>query len=285
MDEKTFLQYWQTVAIQARQEASNLLGFGGRILALFVGSTATGIVAMAAGATIMTALETGLITAAIWLFIWLLFFMWKAAQQPVIMHNSQNSRMDEIATELATIKDSRPNLVLHGLPHKDTRNLRDIQSNLFRPEYFHVSFKNSPNIRTEQATARGVIAQLTYYNDQRQLIGPINGRWADTPQPGALPPLTPRRPLLPVDFESSGLEHQLTVAMKHREDDAIYAVNNDCYDYPAWKVPGFVMNEQKVFVRVRLSGDNVNDLDFWLLLEDVQGDWNIALTEPLDLAG
>lgn len=191
--------------------------------------------------------------------------------------------------ELEGIKNVRPNLEVFGMPYGDTRPLVQQrpgdQPTITDINCFHLSFANNPKNRVEQATARKVFAQLTYYGPSRKkLVGPINGRWGDTEQPGTRSLFSPNRDLLSVDFESSGLSHELNLAIKHPQEKTIYAFNNDSYPYPGWRNPAFAIKSNKIVIRVRLSGENVDDKDWWVLLESRRNSQTISLTEPLDLS-
>lgn len=286
MDEKTFFQYWLTVAKKAKQEASKSLGMFGRFLALIVSSIVTSFVAILISGTPTTAIATGIITAFIWLVVWVLFFTLKVTQQPIIIHNEQVGKLTDLSAKLEAINNHKPYLVPYGLPYKDRRLLTNGQATFAtsNPEFFHVSFANNPKNRTEQATARNVVAWLTFYDAQERLMQPIIGRWSSAEQPTTRSIFDTGRDLLPVDFGANGLPHELTVAMKHSSDHVIYAFNNNTYAYPDWRKPEFLIDRKLIYIHVRLTGDNIGDIDFWFLLKNTQDSWDITQTESPNLS-
>jgi hypothetical protein len=115
------------------------------------------------------------------------------------------------------------------------------------------------------------------------LIGPIPGRWADSKQPMNRDIFTSNRDLLPINFAPSGLPQVLTVAMKYPEEDTIYACNNDSYHYKGWKNPAFVLDSEIILIHVLLKGDNVDDAEWCLLLDNEGKSQSISLIDCPEL--
>lgn len=211
------------------------------------------------------------IQIALWLAVLLLFL-----QVGILFFDSER------------VKNIRPKIEPYEIPFADMRPMiqtKGKKTQMVGPLiFFHMRFSNNPVMRVEQATARKVFAQISYYNDsKRRLVGPIFGRWGDTEQPGTRSPFDPNRDLLSVDLESSGLPRELNLALKYPDENVIYAFNNDSYVYSGWKNPSFILKEKQVFIHVRLSGENVDDSDLWILLENKGKSLTLQPTSPLDL--
>jgi hypothetical protein len=194
-----------------------------------------------------------------------------------------------LGLELQSIQNARPQLEVYDVPYEDERPLITAingkpTGHVTTIQCFHIRFADNPKLRVEQSTARKVFADLTFYTASgKRLIGPIHGRWGDTEQPASRSLFTPNRDLLSVDLESSGLPRELNLAIKHLDDDVIYAFNNDSYSFSGWRHPNFRMTQKKIFIHIELSGENVDDYDVWVLLRPDLKRERITLTDPLDL--
>jgi len=195
--------------------------------------------------------------------------------------------------ELEGIKNARPKLVIFAPPNWETRPLgHEVTTEkgpafqiLWQIDCFNMTFANNPKIRSEQSTARNVVAGLTYYDQSgHALMNSIFGRWGDTDQPASRPLLASTRDLLGVDIEANGSPRELNLAIKHQSENTIYAYNNDSVHAQGWKRPDFAINENRIFIHVRLTGENVDNTDFWVLLENNQNVWTINLAQPLKLS-
>lgn len=207
-------------------------------------------------------------------------------KEPVTIYNEQGVEINQLTDKLEVIENARPNIEPYEPPYVDERPLvqsRGQETRVVPLNFFHIKLANNPSVRTEQATARKVFAKLTYYNEAgRKLLGPIIGRWGDTDQPGTRSPFTPTRDLQAVEIESSGLPRELDLALRHPQTNSIYAFNNDSYFVEDWRKPDFIINEATIYIQVELSGENADDTELWMLLENSTDSQNIRLTEPPD---
>jgi len=154
------------------------------------------------------------------------------------------------------------------LPYVDVRSLvkktGGSQVVTGHPRFGHIKFRNNPVVRDIQATAREVVAEITYYDDKRtQLVGPIYGRWGDTEQPVDRSPFASTRDLAMVDFEFNGLPHELDLIMKYSEDESCYAFDNDSCLTPGWRKPQFLLENRAIDIKVHLVGTDV-ERTWWL---------------------
>jgi len=191
---------------------------------------------------------------------------------------NQRSLRDKHATEIDTLKDKlsdtprivagdewfysdmRP-LVLTAIsstgervsiPHGDISCL-------------HVRFKNDPKKQTENSIARNITAEIKFYDtSSHSLLCEVTGRWEDTPQPPELPPheSKPDR-LATVNFQI-GQRRELDIAFKHLTDSECYAISNDVYRYPDWRMPTQKLDARQIKARVTLRGVGVHSSwDLW----------------------
>ena len=178
-------------------------------------------------------------------------------------------RLDQIISSL-------PNIELYGEPYVDERIIRELKlrSDIVvsppKPYFTHVKFCNNPQFRTADARAKDVIAEITFFisEGETKILNPFYGRWCDTKQPSYLEQGTPMRELHSVDFEESGLEHELDIALKYQDEEVCYAFNNTSYSAPMWKNPNFELHGERFQVRVRLKGQMV-DKEWWFTLHNL----------------
>jgi hypothetical protein len=177
-------------------------------------------------------------------------------------------------TKLNSILSVNPNLEIDGCPYIDARPIysrKEIEGQyplIGKPYFAHVKFCNKPNIPTEQATAKDVIAEISFYNNAGEPIPPDNllGRWGDKEQPKSY--FEPIRELAKVDFEPNGLYHELDVAMKYPEDEDCYAFGNESYFSYGWKKPSFSLKGHSFKVKIRLVGVPMVDKTWWFTLHN-----------------
>ena len=172
---------------------------------------------------------------------------------------------------------SLPNIELYGEPYVDERIIYRLESRSDiidnpppKPYFTHVKFCNTPQVRSTDARAKDVIAEITFFDSEggNEVLKPFKGRWGDTKQPSYLEQGTPTRELDSVDFEENGNEHELDIALKYQDEEVCYAFNNTSYSAPMWKNPNFELNGERFQVRVRLKGQMV-DKEWWFTLHNL----------------
>jgi hypothetical protein len=100
------------------------------------------------------------------------------------------------------------------------------------PEYEALTLRliNDPETSTIDSCAAGVNASIQFRDplSGRILLGENAGRWADTPQPSQMAPDRDINEMLAIDFPV-GRTRCLDIAIKYRDDEECYAMNNDSY--------------------------------------------------------
>jgi hypothetical protein len=133
-----------------------------------------------------------------------------------------------------------------------------------KADFVEVGFLNEPYAETRRRpTAVGVVAHITFLNGDgsRELFGPMPyGRWAHVPEPQ-------HERFLDVasrtDVPADGVPKVLNLAIKLVGDEDAYGFSN--YNIVAgnvWRLPEFKLVPGSYKVRVRLLGENVDQL-FW----------------------
>ena len=191
----------------------------------------------------------------------------------VIGLKRENQNLSE---RLHQITSSLPNIELYGEPYADERIIRGLKLRSDtvvsppKPYFIHVKFYNNPQVRTADARAKDVIAKITFSDSEgeNEVLNPFKGRWGDTKQPSYLEQGTPPRELDSVDFEESGLEHELDIALKYQDEEVCYAFNNTSYSAPMWKNPNFILHGERFQINVRLTGQMV-DKEWWFILHNL----------------
>jgi hypothetical protein len=195
-----------------------------------------------------------------------MFFV--AAMAIMIGYRRENQDLRE---RLNHILSACPNLELIKA-YVDERTIFDVnnpQTVIGKPFFAHARFHNNPTIRSAEAEAKDIVAEITFFNSdgKNQLLEPLYGRWEGTQSPSSLPRGDPTRDLQSVKFEVSGLHRDLDIALKYLDEDACYAYNNESYFVQKWKKPEFVLQGKQFQVRVRLRGQWV-DKEWWFTLHN-----------------
>ena len=184
------------------------------------------------------------------------------------------------------IMTNLPNIELDGSPYVDTRTIFSrietedtslkgatgvptgpVSHSIYHPYFAHAKFCNRSIVQTAEAKASDVIAEISFYSDEGELIlDRIYGRWGDVEQPRKA--FEPIREYAKVEFEPTGYPHELDIAMKYEEDEDCYAFNNEtyfsgCHD---WRVPKFLLRGNRFRIKVNLKGVPMVDKEWWFML-------------------
>lgn len=177
-----------------------------------------------------------------------------------------------LTNHLHQIISSLPNMELYREPYVDIRHIKDTHTRelIGSPSFAHIPFCNNPQVRSADARAKDVVAEITFFDSEgkKEVLEPFWGRWGDTKQPSYLESGTPTRELDSVDFEESGLEHELDIALKYQDEEVCYAYNNESYWASGWKLPKFILHGERFQIRVRLRGQMV-DKEWWFILHNL----------------
>lgn len=121
--------------------------------------------------------------------------------------------------------------------------------------FAHVQFVNEPKISVENATAKRVWADITFYNSNKESVfNNIKGRWGDKNQPQRLDLHQIKKDLIQVDFSPNELEWELDIAMRHETEKIGFVFNNDSYEFDEFRREDLALREKKYFVKVILKG-------------------------------
>lgn len=163
----------------------------------------------------------------------------------------------------------------------DKRGTMQFDEFLGCPYFANVLFLNNSKYRNKGSTANKVIAKIEAYNLKgRHVLGPVIGRWGDTEQP-VVRQIYPKTGNIPqvinhiivdsqnsseIDISPNGLPRELSIAIKWPESQECYLFNNSSYGCPKFENPKMRLKSDKLKIRVTLSGENVDDVEFWFLL-------------------
>jgi len=175
-----------------------------------------------------------------------------------------------LTKRLNQIHDSLPNMELYQKPFVDIRDIKNTKSGelIGSPSFAHVVFCNNPKIRSEEATAKDIVAEIRFFDSEgtKQVLSMLlYGRWEGTEQPSRRDPYAPIRDLYIVDFEPNGLPRELDIALKYHNEDVCYAFNNQSYSALDWRKPDFVLHGERFQVNVKLKGKLVEKEWFFTL--------------------
>ena len=252
------------------------LRIGGIIFSMFI----------AAGSWILDIAEVPFVVDWRWatLFAMMLFFIlvwWHIW----ILDRALNSNTPHI---VVTRKEGIPNPfanepeMQYNRPTQFTESGRLSQRK--KSKMVHVLFSNEPEKPTKLNDAIKVRAELTYYDTMdKRLLGPINGRWGDSKEPGQLTP-DQRMEILFMNFPSNGAECNLDVAMRYPDDQECYAYNNESYFAPngSFKKPEYKLEGEKFYVRIVLKGAIFKEKVFWFTLHNNAEEHTLSLLEGKD---
>jgi hypothetical protein len=180
----------------------------------------------------------------------------------------------------------KPHLQIFDIPIPDKRPIRDINDQRIiygTPLFAHVEFHNKPKKRSEEANAKKVFAQITFYDmNGTKKLRPELVRFGGTPQPPHQNRGRPKHEYYEVEFNANGREHELTIAMKYENDNNCYGYSDMNYSYPQWKKPDYELIGKDFYVHINLSGENTEG-NWWFLLHNYgkgQGLQLETITEP-----
>jgi len=151
------------------------------------------------------------------------------------------------------------------LSSTDFEYWNEIQGNEY---YFSlVDYINNPGIRSEQSVAKKVIAEIHYFaEDGKSLVDErgIIGRWWDEPEKHDLPRSQAPHVLQEIDISPSGKKvRTLVIAMKHKNEDILFAYNMDSIEHHEWRKKEYLLGKGNKFIQVVLAGENVDDIENW----------------------
>ncbi len=157
-----------------------------------------------------------------------------------------------------SVHDDQFNAAIPGRRGRDTNIVIEYQ-------VVQVKFTNSPIDPTKNNIAQNVVAQIAYYDKDRNLIlGSIYGHWSDS----GYPKNVNVNSFLSTELLSNGLPQSLDLAIRFKSSDEIYAFNYENYAqdfYFGWRDQNFNLTENEILIQVKLIGEMVKE-EFWFRL-------------------
>lgn len=216
---------------------------------------------------------SSIVSIPTWIWVTLLLIGSMAAGF-LAFHNIVIER-DGYKIQLDVQVSALPNMEICGSPYVDRRSIHSTYGTegqyplIGKPYFAHVKFRNNPRMPTDEAIAKHVVAEISFFdNEFGILLNSIYGRWADTDQPGTLSPFAPIRDLCQVDFEPNGLPRVLDIALKYPEHECCHAFNNDSCRSREWILPEFALQGDRFPIRIALRGANVAGKGWWFMLRN-----------------
>lgn len=204
-----------------------------------------------------------IIPLSIWLFVLLLLVPYKVASKYKRQWNEACMGKQEIINRYEN--KPKPNLQMVDKPYVDKRVIlnQDGQSTGVCFQAACAKFCNKPRIRSVEADAKGVWGEITFFDLQgNPQCGPIKARWSSKVQPPRRLPQSPKKQYYQTDLDASGLEDEITIAIKHDGDQECYAFNDESYAFSGLKNPNFKLTGKGLNVVVTLQGQNVTETQF-----------------------
>lgn len=176
---------------------------------------------------------------------------------------SLKRRERELSKQLSDYIATRPKLCLReGAVHMDDVSFSNQLTGevLFTAQFIHVRFMNEPIVSSATAVAKNVGAKVQF-SSGGQVIKEIDGRWADSDQPGMLiAQAKSTLPLLRIDFDIAS-EHNVDLVFKAEHEANAYIFNNDSYHFlPTFRKPDFALGPGVYDVAIRLRGVDVDEV-------------------------
>jgi hypothetical protein len=178
-------------------------------------------------------------------------------------------RNQNLEQQLRAIADARPRIKLRlpGAVHGITVNhavLRkgtsDVMTSSLSP-FLRVAFYNDPPNSFPTSVAKGVRAYVEFRTTNPSgLALAMEGRWAESDQPPALPDFVSTAKLLEITF-GLGETRNLDIAYISITDGKCYAWNNDNYRNfdNNYLTPTHLLPEKSYKVKIRLRGEFVDE--------------------------
>ena len=204
-------------------------------------------------------------------FFMSMFLSWKVERDSLTASKLQE---ESLAAKLKEIDDAKPRLILRNVYTEkvdaNQNGIRVMVANVVRAKFENTPSSNYPNNEAKQ-----VIAKVSFYDPNGNLILEMDGRWTDSTQPLA-PHWVSRVPLLETDFRI-GATHDLDIAFRDVTFTQVYgdgpqaglvALNNDNFLFQRWRKPEHVLAGDRFTVKIRLCAVWVNtefSMEFWAM--------------------
>jgi len=166
---------------------------------------------------------------------------------------------------------STPSLQIYDAPYYEEREIHNTAKpyQVFgKPVFAFVKFCNKPKIKVPEANAKGVIAEIAFYDNngnERLSLKPDAVRFSDSAQPPYRDRSSPKHLYHEIEFNANGYPHELTIAMKYEEDESCYGFSDSSYSFPDWRKIDYKLDGRELYVKVNLSGENTSG-EWWFNL-------------------
>lgn len=100
---------------EARNKTFKALGFGLRIIGIIISAIGGGYISYSRGGNMLDNFVSGSIGVAIWLGIWLLYFTFFSAKEPVLIYNNQEKIIGDFKEKWGLDKVKTNKILLHPL--------------------------------------------------------------------------------------------------------------------------------------------------------------------------
>lgn len=165
----------------------------------------------------------------------------------------------------------KPSLQIYDTPYCEEREIHSTTKpyQVFgKPVFAYVKFCNRPKIKVPEANAKRVIAEITFYDkngNERLSLKPDAVRFGDLAQPPYRDKSSPKHLYHEIEFNANGYPHELTIAMKYKEDESCYGFSDSSYSFPDWRKIDYKLDDSELYVKVNLSGENTSG-EWWFNL-------------------
>jgi len=176
----------------------------------------------------------------------------------------------------------KPSLQIYDVPYYEERAIRDTAkpSQVFgKPVFALVKFCNKPKAKVPEANAKRVIAEITFYDkhgNERLSLKPDDVRFSDSAQLPYRDKNSPKHLYHEIEFNANGYPHELTVAMKYKEDESCYGFSDISYNFRDWRNTGYILDGSEFYVKVHLTGENTSG-EWWFNLQNKGANNSIEL--------
>jgi hypothetical protein len=258
--------YWECIKVAFK----NWLGITSAVFFVFFGALA--FFRPQWGETV------NIITWAIPLAVFIATLSWA----PFSVFDKCAKSKEKLQKELDDIKDRQPYMCFVKAENVQAP-LRDLVTGELRglPWFTHAIFANAPTLSTKGATAEKVVGHVELYDDSRQLLFSMIGRWAETPERAEVGSRVVETNQ--IDMAPNAMPRALDVVLKYEGEEECYGLNNETPTRAPldWKDKYRKLISGTYIIKIRLRGTNV-DNEFWFVLTNPGVDGKVELTEVYD---
>ena len=166
---------------------------------------------------------------------------------PYRQRNEALAKVSELEKIISEQKSKpTPQIIIYE-PMVDLFKYRDDKTNTVFDNIYAACIwcANCPEIKSPETSAKDVYAIIDYFDDKAEnLLLSIMGTWDE-------------KDLREIEMKSSGIPHNLGLAIKHKDDDFCYAYNYDNQALVDLRHRGRELIGDKFQITVRIKGTNI----------------------------